>query len=88
MHKFGFFILLSLSAGVSAFADQTLVCDGHELVLGNSGKIGTLVMTTTVNTAQNTLSLRAKWQDSGAVLLGEGVLCGVRLPDSADRFCG
>lgn len=64
------FISLLFLVSSSAFADD-LTCDAHEIMVGNSGRHGTLVM------GANPFSL--KWNGDTSELIGKGVLCGVDL---------
>jgi hypothetical protein len=68
-------IAVLLFAAQAAMADMT--CDAHEIMAGNSGRTGTMVM------GSNPFSL--KWAGDTADLIGKGMLCGVAL--NASTVC-
>ncbi|MGZ3710547.1 MAG: hypothetical protein ACXVBE_02280 [Bdellovibrionota bacterium] len=73
--------LLPLAA--SAAETQTLVCQGKELAIGNTGKRGEIVITATKLTDikyDRRVDFTVQWSGSDSMLTGPGIVCGQELP--------
>lgn len=72
---------------LSASAGLTLTCNGRELVRGNQGRRGTVVISAQKKyegTVDKFYEISAHWQGEEGVLIGEGVNCGLAVPNEME----
>jgi hypothetical protein len=76
-------LICLLPVAASAAETQTVVCQGNELAIGNTGKRGEIVITATKlseDKSDKRVDLTVEWSGSDSKLTGPGIVCGQELP--------